>query len=193
MRKFSLIVSCLVICFCGFAVTVFAQTPTNADLLLLKLVESPTPDFLTIESLINDGADIDVADENGETALMKAARTNNDVAVAEILIGWGANINAVDAKYETALMKAAQYNPNPRMIELLGRLGAQLDSVDDSGETALMKACKYTVTEEVVTRLLLMGADPTLTTNRKMAYDFAKKNSALKGTETLEILKELSR
>ena len=191
MRKFWMIPVGFVFCLLLAAVPVCAQSDMRAD--LLRLADTAVADFDTIEALINEGADINAADENGETVLMKAARTNSDIAVAELLVGWGADVNAVDKNYETALMKAAQYNHNPRMAELLGRLGAAVDMVDDQGETALMKACKYTANEEVVTVLLLLGSDPKITANRKMALDFAKKNNALKGTETLDILKEMSK
>lgn len=191
MRKLPMILAGALICL-GLAVgSVWAQGGLNAD--LLRLAAAEVADFDTIESIINEGADINAADENGETVLMKAAKANVDISVAELLVGWGADINAVDKNYETALMKAAQYNPNPRMAELLGRLGARVDEVDNHGETALMKACQYTTNEEVVTIILLLGADPKITTNRKMALDFAKKNAALKGTETLDILKEMSK
>lgn len=191
MRKLVMILVGFAFCSMLTVAPVCGQSDMQAD--LLRLADAPVTDFDTIEALINEGADINAADENGETVLMKAARANSDIAVAELLVGWGADINAVDKKYETALMKAAQYNPNPRMAELLGRLGANVDMVDDLGETALMKACKYTANEEVVTILLLLGSDPKITANRKMALDFAKKNAALKGSETLEILKEMSK
>lgn len=191
MRKLMVILAGILLCLGLAGGQALAQSNLDAELLRLAAVEAV--DFDTIESLINEGADINAADESGETVLMKAAKTNVDISVAELLVGWGADINAVDKNYETALMKAAQYNPNPRMVELLGRLGAKVDEVDNQGETALMKACKYTANEEVVTIILLLGADPKITTNRKMALDFAKKNAALKGTETLDILKEMSK
>lgn len=190
MPKIRLIILGLALCL-FITGAAWAQNGLRADLLVLA--DSPTPDFTTMEDLINDDADINAADANGETVLMKAARANNDIAVAELLIGWGANLDAVDNNGETALMKAAQYNFNPRMVELIGRLGAKVDLVDNTGETALMKACKYTQNEEVVLMVLLLGADPKITTMRKMALDFAKRNNALKGTETLKILQEMSK
>lgn len=191
MRNLGMLLAGLAFCLTLMVAPAAGQNNLSAD--LLRLADAGQADFDTIEALINDGANVDAADANGETVLMKAARSNSDIAVAELLVGWGAAINAVDKNYETALMKAARYNFNPRMTEFLGRLGAALDMVDDQGETALMKkACKYTANEEVVAVLLLLGADPQISANRKTALDFAKKNSALKGTETLDILQTMS-
>lgn len=191
MRKICLIAAALAMCLFLGALPVLGQTGLSAD--LITAVEIAKPDFDNVETLINMGADVNVADENGETALMKAARTNADIMIAEILTGWGADINGEDNNGETAFMKAAQYNPNPRMTELLGRLGANVDWVDAKGETALMKACMYTTNPEVVLTVLMLNADAKITANKKTALDFAKKNPALKDSQALEILTEMSK
>ena len=191
MRKFCMLLAVTAFCVCLGAAAVWAQSSLSAD--LMTAVETPLPDFDTVEALVNRGADVNMADENGETALMKAARTNDDIMVAELLTGWGADINAEDDNGETAFMKAAQYNLNPGMTELLGRLGANVDWVDVKGETALMKACAHTVNPEVVMTVLMLKADAKITANKKTALDFAKSNPALKDSPALEVLKELSK
>jgi ankyrin repeat protein/cell wall assembly regulator SMI1 len=58
--------------------------------------------------LLEAGADINAADNNGETALMKAAAAGHNEIVKE-LIARGANISATDNKGNTALTKAADH------------------------------------------------------------------------------------
>lgn len=190
MLKKNLVIASVFLSLC-FAVTSWAQM--GLDEALLVAVDMTAPDFDTVETLLNDGAFVNVATADGETVLMKAARQNADISVAELLLGWGANVNGRDDKGETALMKAAQYNANPRMVELIGRLGADVDALDNQAETALMKACAHTQSEEVITVILLLGADPKYKVKNRMAVDLAKKNPALKGTETLKILQEMSK
>lgn len=186
----------LALTFCLFAGVLGLAAPVwaDADADLLAVVDADNPDFDRVETLLNNGADPNAADETYESALMKAARRHfSDISVAELLIGFGADINAVDFNGQSALMKAAQYNPNARMVELIGRLGADVDLQDGDGETALMKACTYTSNEEVVTILLLLESDTSLrNVKNKTAYDLARQNKSLKGTETLTILKDLT-
>ena len=61
--------------------------------------------YLSVEFLINNGANVNVADEDSYTPLILAASLG-DVKMAKILISKGANINYVDIGGETALDRA---------------------------------------------------------------------------------------
>jgi len=98
-------------------------------------------DYLKIiELLIKSGANVDEADNLGETALMFAS-TRNNKKIAKILIENGADVNKKDKFGKTALMLAAQNN-NDKIVELLIKNGAKVDETDNDGKTALDYAKK---------------------------------------------------
>ncbi len=92
----------------------------------------------TAEFLINNGADINVRDDNGNTPLIYAAETHN-TKVIELLIQKNADINAVNNDGSTALMLAVN---NLETVKLLAEKGADVN-FQASGSTALISACKY--------------------------------------------------
>lgn len=99
----------------------------------------------TIKMLINYGANPNVQDKNGITALMIACRKSN-YGFAKILLENSKNIdiNMYDHKGLTALMHAcinSKYN-NVKIIELFYEYGADFNAVDNEGNSALIHACK---------------------------------------------------
>jgi ankyrin repeat protein len=62
-------------------------------------------DYTQVQKLLRVGADVDMADGDGTTALMHAV-IESDVKMMKLLIGSGANINAGNALDSTALMYA---------------------------------------------------------------------------------------
>ena len=75
--------------------------------------------------LLEAGADANVANEDGQTPLMLAARTGN-VAVAELLVRQGANVNARERfRDQTAVMWAAAQG-HAEMVSFLVSKGADL-------------------------------------------------------------------
>jgi len=61
-------------------------------------------------SLIGNGADVNLTDDHGVTALMFASSHERE-EVVRLLISKGADVNAQDGDGETALMKAANCKP----------------------------------------------------------------------------------
>ena len=57
--------------------------------------------------LLQAGANVNVANVNGQTPLMAAAR-NGHIGAVRLLLEAGADVNAANAKGQTALMGAAQ-------------------------------------------------------------------------------------
>lgn len=71
-----------------------------------------------LQWLINKGADLDLRDANGDTALMHAIKNNNNSA-ALLLLREGADITAVNKQNKNALQLAQEVMPNsPVVIEL---------------------------------------------------------------------------
>ena len=119
-------------------------------------------DITTVDKLLNkEGADVNVQDDNGFTALIFASR-NNDSSNVQKLLDKGANVN-LQTKYGlTALMSASNYYGNAEIVQKLLDKGADVNLYDENGETALMSACLGYHNLEIVKKLLDKGADVNL-------------------------------
>ncbi|KAK3745897.1 hypothetical protein QZH41_017874 [Actinostola sp. cb2023] len=109
--------------------------------------------------LIDAGADINVIDNVGDTALMLAAE-NGKEEVARVLIDAGADINVTNNYGDTALMLAAE-NGKEEVIALIDA-GADVNVTNNDGYTALMLAAEKGK-DEVVRALMKAGADINVT------------------------------
>ena len=91
-----------------------------------------------VQNLIDKGAEVDVADEFGETSLHKAAGKGMK-DMAQMLIDRGANVDMVDALGETPLHKAAKYGMID-VVQVLIDSGANLNKGNMSGRTPMWVA-----------------------------------------------------
>lgn len=138
------------------------QEPTMA-----LTVAAERGDAAQIRELIAAGADLNVRDESGYTALVWAAR-NGNMQVAKALIEAQADMNARDcaANGWTPLIHAIHKNNN-EMARLLIERGADVnvragkctEKVIEDGATALLYAAGED-NAEIVRALLAKGADP---------------------------------
>ena len=106
--------------------------------------------------LLRSGADPNLADVKGQTALMRAAEGGHG-AVADLLLAAKASVEHCDNKGKTALMRAAE-NRRVEMVEHLIKAGADPNHADKRGKTALMRAALGGA-GEIVDQLLASGAD----------------------------------
>jgi ankyrin repeat protein len=109
--------------------------------------------------LLDHGADINVAQRYGMTALHGATRAGNR-AMVELLLSRGANVNAKDGLDETALHLALERN-FPAVIETLLAAKADVNAADRNGVTPLMLAAKNG-NRKLAAAMLALGADPNL-------------------------------
>ncbi len=111
-----------------------------------------------IELSVRSGADINVTDERGKTALMSAVWHEKNIKLAELLLNSGADVNAADNEGVTALMSAAGSYRNGKMTSILLKKGAKTGFKDKAGRTALWYAVERGGPE--ITEILLKnGAD----------------------------------
>ena len=92
-----------------------------------------------IKELIKQGADVNAAEQSGNSCLILAVRKNLK-EIVELLINNGADINAVNKSEENALMIAVEAN-SVDMVKRLAPL-TQIDHKDIFTNTALMLAIK---------------------------------------------------
>jgi len=116
-------------------VGMFPSTP------MLMVVE--THRVGSARALLDAGANVDEADNDGIT-LLAWATLSNRVEMARLLIQRGADANHVDKLGMTPLLYAASIDfGDPAMIELLLKSGARADARNKEGLTALDLARKY--------------------------------------------------
>lgn len=100
---------------------IIIERPNEADskgkTLLMKACENGND--WEIENLIKSGANVNLKDEDGWTALMYAVRYQQNIAIVKSLINAGAEVKEKNTYGLSALLLAATYNDNPEIIKLL--------------------------------------------------------------------------
>ena len=93
-----------------------------------------------VKKLLNQGANINIIDNYGITALMNASYWGRSYVV-RLLLNRGTDINIVDIYGQTALMFAARYGRS-HVVRLLLNRGADINIINKHGQSALMCAYK---------------------------------------------------
>jgi len=109
-----------------------------------------------VRNKLNAGADIELIDELGNTALIAAA-AENQLSILKLLLENGANVDAQSSDGTNALMNAAVHG-NIDVARALTKAGASIDLKNSNGETALVGAVQYGHLP-MVELLLSKGAD----------------------------------
>ena len=116
-----------------------------------------------LKALLDQGADPNSFDEDGDHLLMYAALYSSFDAL-QLLIDKGSNVNAKNGLDETALMWAVH---DLAKMKLLIQHGADVNAKAKSGNTPLLIACVGNGKYEAVKLLLDNGANVSAVNNRK--------------------------
>ncbi|MQA91432.1 MAG: hypothetical protein GEU90_14600 [Gemmatimonas sp.] len=116
-----------------------------------------------VRSLVDGGADVNVREADGTTALHWASYWDR-VDIADLLIDEGAEVNVANDLGATPLWPAS-LNASEEMVRRLLAAGADPNLGLLSGETPLMTASR-SGGREVVLELLAKGADPNASATR---------------------------
>lgn len=118
-----------------------------------------------VKFLIGVGADVNAVGNEGETALILAARHHDESAIAYLLKA-GADINAKDKLGQTVLMHACQAFTPISVVKLINAgASATINAKDDKGFTALMYAMTRYHAAEDARQLIAAGASLTEVNN----------------------------
>ncbi len=141
-----------------------AQAELQGNNMVPPLIRASSDgDLAAVERLIRQGANVNVVDNRGITALHYAVNCHNiDIRIVRALIAAGADIDARTPNNGTPLMNAVSmpYGKPEIALELL-RAGANVNVTDSEGETALWLATTDS-SVSIVKALLDAGADPNV-------------------------------
>ena len=129
---------------------------------ILHRAAASTNNPTVVQLLLEAGADPNVRNDEGLTALHQGATNSNPVVISNLLSA-GADPNAMDNDGYTALHYAAARSGNARAVTRL--LGAGADPLVESndGRTPLHSALRYAAEQGVVSELVEAGAAGNLT------------------------------
>ena len=148
---------------------------SQANRVLMKVV--PYDSIDSIQALLEAGADVKAVNDNQETVLMNAARTDyraatmTRVSLLKLLIDRGSDVKARDKNGRTALHYAVAhimtegggFISRPEVVRVLLDNGAEVNAQDNRGETALMEIVQAWHSPIEITQLLIeRGADVNL-------------------------------
>jgi ankyrin repeat protein len=163
-----------------------------SDSLLAMLNGKNQPNAQQIRKAIKNGADVNERTISGKTVLMWSVVINQNPEIISILVKEGADVNAKAEDGFTALIASAMHNKDLEIMKILIKAGADINARADYGLTALMVAAGYNKNPEVITVLLKAGANAKIKSKGgKTAFDYAKDNEHIKGTEVYWKLNQL--
>jgi ankyrin repeat protein len=111
---------------------------------------------IQVQFLVDKGANVNIKDKNGRTAIHHAAMNRYGNTRILALIRNGEDVNTADIHGRTAIFYAVSNNDKP-MVEMLIDNGADTLKRDDQGKTALWYARMQEKTHPGITRALMLA------------------------------------
>ena len=112
---------------------------------------------------MENGADVNIRDRQGETVLCRLVEgtleSENKRELTELLLQCGANVNVMSTAGITPLLYAWIIPSSMHLAPLLLEHGADINACDDKGTTLLMRACLNKYKLSVAKQLLDHGAN----------------------------------
>jgi ankyrin repeat protein len=131
---------------------------------LMQAAEKGMPDV--IKALLAKGAEVNDRNEEGDSALLIAAKSPGGKEILPILLANGADASVVNNRGRTVLMNTAgsSWYIGEDTIRSLIKGGAKINATDINGWTALMYTARSNYeSKDVAEQLLYHGADPAMT------------------------------
>lgn len=146
---------------CCFIFISSVHAEMNAEKSLFNAIEKEN--IKEVKTLIKQGANVNIADENGKTPLHIAANKGN-LKLVKLLVKNGANVNAKsDGANPLYFAIFAESDKNSRILKYLIKKGANVNTQMDNFTALWMAAHKGQ--EKTVEILLKNGADINYKTN----------------------------
>lgn len=113
-----------------------------------------------LNSHIEAGAEVTLADRRGWTPLHSAARYSRNPEILAVLLEAGADVNAQDGAGDTPLHWAAAENTSTAVINALLQAGAAVNAKDKYGWLPIHTAADRNPNPDIIDALLKAGANP---------------------------------
>ena len=128
----------------------------KATLLMVSIIYNN--DINIIKYILEKGADVNIQDENGNTAFLYAALYYQNPDILDLLIKYGADKNAKNVLGANAAIIAV-YNNNIDILNKIINMGIDINCQNKNGWTALMSAVLDFRPIEIIQLLINNGAD----------------------------------
>ena len=122
------------------------------------LGESLKHSLILTEMLLEAGADTEIRDSHGTSALMLAGSLENGAAAIDLLVRFGADLNARDRDGWNSLFYAVLFGGNILTVRSLVEHGINLDERDSYGSSVMLWAAAYLPDPLVLAYLAGQGA-----------------------------------
>ena len=126
-------------------------------------VKGGDDNLAAVKRLIEKKCDVNVRNDDGETAVFRAASHSDNNEIVKVLLNAGSDLNLVNNNKQNTLHKAVQnlYQGSIGMVRMLIKGGARVDDKDRLGKTPLHYAVSnsYHRDGEIIRMLINAGAN----------------------------------